>query len=717
MTQSFWRAAARRRSRQGKDFLRYPYKLYSPQAINIEAKIVSFSLGPPQGKDTLADKALGGALAAAPFVALSAGAAACLFGLRPEAIGAGLICASLAQFGLSRAVVSRRAARKIARRAAEAKIFAALEGMSQSIGAFDRAGKLIGANGAFLRMFKLTAASAAGVPAAALLGQKLGARPKTPEAMAELAAAADSCVKKPQRRNLTLDLADERSLDFLFQPSSDGFMLLIEDCSARRAAEARAERMARVDELTGLANRTRFREVLAQATAEADPKPFAVLLIDLDRFKHVNDSLGHPVGDQLLARVAKRMSEVIVGEDLVARVGGDEFVILHFGDAEQAAAFAAQTVELLTEPFAVAGVKLTIAASIGVACAPRDSQDADELIKSADMALYAAKDSCRGGFRFFEKRMAEQARRKQEIERDLRAGLLHNEIEVHYQPIISLGKRRISACEALARWRHPGLGMVSPGEFMPIAEESGLIVQLGEQVLRQSCLDARSWPREVRVAVNFSGVQFARSNVVEMVRRVLRETKFPAPRLEVEITESVLIDDVEATLAMLDELRDMGVRVALDDFGTGYSSLAYLGRFRPDKVKIDQSFVRGMEKNRSALAIIKAVKALTVELGVDMLVEGVETMEQFEILRAHGADEAQGFLFSRPRPASEVARLVADPAQFVRGRKLMTDSGAPWTRGFERVNPSVAQGSAQTSAQANAQTSAQGYAGKFNRAR
>jgi EAL domain-containing protein (putative c-di-GMP-specific phosphodiesterase class I) len=232
--------------------------------------------------------------------------------------------------------------------------------------------------------------------------------------------------------------------------------------------------------------------------------------------------------------------------------------------------------------------------------------------------------------------------------------------------------------------------MISPGEFIEIAEESGLIVPLGEWVLRQSLNDAKSWPRDVRVAVNFSAIQFARGNVVEMVRRALSDTKFPASRLEMEITESVLIADADSVLAAIDELREMGVRVALDDFGAGYSSLAYLGRFRPHKVKIDQSFVRDMSKNAASLAIIKAVKALVSELGIDMLVEGVETQEQLEILRRNGADEAQGYLFSKPRPAHEIARFVADPTQLIRGRQLFVDDEASWARGFERVNPAVA---------------------------
>jgi predicted signal transduction protein with EAL and GGDEF domain len=344
---------------------------------------------------------------------------------------------------------------------------------------------------------------------------------------------------------------------------------------------------------------------------------------------------------------------------------------------------------MLSEPYHIDGSKLIIGASIGVAIMPDDGASANELMKAADMALYAAKDAGRGACRFYETGMADRARKKQQIEQDLRVGIGRNELEVYYQPIVSFSKRLICCCEALVRWRHPVLGMISPAEFMPVAEESGLVTSLGAWVLRQSCIDAKSWPKDVRLAVNFSALQFSRGNVVEIVRRVLNETKFPAARLEMEITESVLMNDADSVLAAIDELREMGMRVALDDFGTGYSSLAYLSRFRPNKVKIDQSFVRDMDKNGASLAIIKAVKTLCDELGIDMLVEGVETLEQLEILRAHGADEAQGYLFSKPRPANEIARFVADPAQLIRGRNLLTETNAPWARGYERVNPAA----------------------------
>ena len=591
-------------------------------------------------------------------------------------------------------MATRRRSHGIARtREAERRFTAALNSMNHCVGMFDSSGRLIAGNSQFLRMFRLSESAAAEAPADESAAKKTRAPAQGP--LAGRGALRSGPIGRERagarcRRRRTR----RRALHGIRLPVDAGRLFAAD--RGRHGAQSlgsahRAD--GPIDDLTGLFNRTSFREELQRATARSGTAapPFAVMMIDLDRFKHVNDSLGHPVGDKLLQRVAKRMQEMAETGDMVARLGGDEFVFLRFSEREEVAAFAARAVETLSEPYHVSGAKLMIGASIGIAMAPDDSDDANELLKSADMALYAAKDAGRGAYRFFSTSMAENARRKQEIEHDLRIGIGRNELEVHYQPIISLTRRRISGCEALVRWRHPTRGLISPGHFMPIAEEFGLVVSLGEWVLRQACVDAKGWPHDVRLAVNFSAVQFARSNVADMVRRVLKETKFPASRLEMEITESVLMHDFDAVLSTIDELRDLGMTVALDDFGAGYSSLAYLSRFRPNKVKIDQCFVRDMAKNGTALAIIKAVKAIVQELEIEMLVEGVETMQQFEILLANGADEAQGFLFSKPRPAREIARFVADPAQLVRGRKLITEKSAPWVKICERVNPAVAR--------------------------
>ncbi len=598
-----------------------------------------------------------------------------------------LLCLALALIHESRRRFGAAAAQETGRR-----YVATLDGAEQSLAMFDAAARLIAANHAFFRMFRLTEETAQEARIDDLLAQKLALRLAEPEAARQLIDAAGAARRNRQRESAIVALADGRFMEFVFHPTRDGFSLQIEDVTRWRASELRFERLARQDDVTGLRNRNAYFEELEKAASRLDESaPFAVLMIDLDRFKQVNDSLGHPVGDKLLKRVAERLQELAAPQDIVARLGGDEFVVLRLGDREGAAAFAAQAVEAVGDPYHLGGVKLLIGASIGIAITPDDGANADELMQAADMALYAAKDAGRGVFRFFEKSMAEEARRRQEIEQDLRLGITRNELEVYYQPIVSLARRRICACEALARWRHPRLGMISPGEFMDIAEESGLVIPLGEWVLRQACIDAKSWPKDVRLAVNFSPVQFARGNVAETVKRILNDTKFPAERLEMEITESVLMADADSVLATINELRELGMRVALDDFGAGYSSLAYLGRFRPNKVKIDQFFVRDMDENPASLAIIKAVKALVAELGVELLAEGVETVEQLEILRENGADEAQGFLFSKPRPAREIARFVADPAQLVRGRKLITESAVPWAKTCERVSPVVAR--------------------------
>jgi diguanylate cyclase (GGDEF)-like protein len=600
--------------------------------------------------------------------------------------------ASLAALALALQQIARRV-RGIRQAAeeAEVRLAEALNGVSECFGLFGARQDWLSGNSELLGLFKLTSERARGRTLPELMKGKLALPLKDRGDIAKLLELATAAQKKRTRQRFCVELSGDRLMEFLFSPTPDGFSMQVEDATHRRAEEIRVERMARTDDVTGMANRAAFREILEAAAAEAQEKPFAIFMIDLDRFKQVNDTMGHGAGDKLLKRVATRLADLAGEGEEVARLGGDEFVVLTRVNRDAAALFAARIVEAVSEPYQIEGSKLLIGASVGVAMAPEDSGAASELMKAADMALYAAKDNGRGGWRFFTRDMAEKAKRRQQIEQDLRVGIFRNELEVHYQPIISFAKRRISCCEALVRWRHPTHGMISPGVFIPVAEESGLVIPLGEFVLRRACEDAKSWPRSVRVAVNFSAHQFSRGGLAEMVRRALRDAKFPANRLEAEITESALMTDAENVLATLDELREMGVRVALDDFGTGYSSLAYLSRFRPDKVKIDQSFVRDMNKNGTSLAIIKAVRALAKELHIDMLVEGVETQEQLEILRANGADEAQGFLFSKPRPANEIARLVSDPAQLPRARKLNNPDDAAWTFPFERVDPNVAQ--------------------------
>jgi diguanylate cyclase (GGDEF)-like protein len=387
----------------------------------------------------------------------------------------------------------------------------------------------------------------------------------------------------------------------------------------------------------------------------------AVLCLDLDHFKSVNDTLGHPVGDSLLKAVAERLRQKVRDTDIVARLGGDEFAIVQIA-AEQprgAIVLADRLIEALSKPFDLTGHQLVIGTSIGIALAPSDGLDTDQLIKNADMALYRAKADGRGVFRFFEPEMDAKMQARRTLEIDLRKALVEGEFELFYQPLVNLQSNEISGFEALLRWNHPTRGLVPPSEFIPIAEEMGLIVPLGEQVLRQACTEAAGWPGDIRVAVNLSPVQFKSKTLALAVTTALASSGLPPQRLELEITESVLLQDNEATLTTLHQLRALGVRISMDDFGTGYSSLSYLRSFPFDKIKIDQSFVQDMSGGEDdSVAIIRAVAGLGRNLGMATTAEGVETQEQLGYLRQEGCSEVHGYLFSRPMPARDVPSLL-----------------------------------------------------------
>ena len=386
----------------------------------------------------------------------------------------------------------------------------------------------------------------------------------------------------------------------------------------------------------------------------------AVLCLDLDRFKPVNDTLGHPVGDALLRAVAARLLACVREGDTAARLGGDEFAVLQAGagQPEAAGALARRLVEALSAPYEVLGHQVVVGASVGVALAPGDGRDPDELLKRADMALYRAKADGRGTFRSFEPGMDARLQARRLLELDLRKALAAGELELHYQPLVDLRTGAVSALEALLRWRHPARGLVPPGEFVPLAEEIGLIVPVGGWVLRRACADAAGWPGGVRVAVNLSAAQFRGRELVAAVVGALAAAGLAPARLELEITETVLLRDGEATLATLRELRALGVRIAMDDFGTGYSSLGYLRSFPFDKIKIDRCFVRDLGASADCEAIVRAVTGLGGSLGIATTAEGVETEEQLERLRAEGCDEAQGFHLGRPMPAADVRALL-----------------------------------------------------------
>ncbi|KMO28280.1 diguanylate cyclase [Methylobacterium aquaticum] len=430
------------------------------------------------------------------------------------------------------------------------------------------------------------------------------------------------------------------------------------DVTEQRRAEQRIAHMAHHDALTGLPNRVLFHRRLAAAAAAGT----GLLCLDLDHFKLVNDTLGHPAGDALLREVAERLRACLGADGLVARLGGDEFAILSPAGRDGLLRLADRIIAALGRPFALAGQDVTIGVSIGIALAPEHGDDPDGLLRKADTALYAAKADGRRTRRLFEPAMDAALQSRRALECDLRAAIAAEALEVYYQPLVATGDLAVTGCEALLRWRHPERGFVSPGAFIPVAEETGLIAPLGEWVLRQACREAAGWPGAVRVAVNLSPAQFRTPDLVGTVARALAESGLAPSRLELEITEQVMLEESIANVAVLHRLRALGVRIAIDDFGTGYASLSYLQAFPFDKIKIDRSFTAALGREATAGAIVQAVIGLGASLGITTLAEGVETKAQLAALRRSGCGEVQGFLFSRPVPAAEIRRLVAAAA-------------------------------------------------------
>jgi diguanylate cyclase (GGDEF)-like protein len=442
-----------------------------------------------------------------------------------------------------------------------------------------------------------------------------------------------------------------------------GWVAVHEDITERRRAEAKIAHLARHDMLTNLPNRVLFREHLENAFDRIQPgRGFAVHCLDLDHFKTVNDTLGHPIGDELLKLVAVRLVEAVPKTDFIARIGGDEFAVVQTGvdRPEQCSQLASRIVELVSRPYDIDGRHIVIGASIGIAIAPNDGVNPDLLLKNADMALYLAKEDGRGTHRFFEREMDKRLQLRRALEIDLRKAIANGEFEVYYQPILYLQTGKISGFEALLRWNHPERGMIPPLDFIPLAEETGLILPLGEWVLRTACAHAAKWPQAIAVAVNLSAMQFKGRNLVQLTLNALASSGLPASRLELEITESVLLQDETHVLSLLHQLRDIGVRISMDDFGTGYSSLAYLRNFPFDKIKIDRSFVRDMLVRKDCQAIVRAVVGLARSLGITTIIEGIETKEQLAGAKADGCDEGQGYLFAKPMPEPKVAEFLAE---------------------------------------------------------
>jgi diguanylate cyclase (GGDEF)-like protein len=468
-----------------------------------------------------------------------------------------------------------------------------------------------------------------------------------------------------QARDITTtdpDAVSVRSFSWTFQPmAGGGTVVLVEDITERKIAEARISHLARYDELTALPNRVNFRDEIERllAFSNSAERLSALLFVDLDQFKQVNDTLGHPCGDQLLCAVADRLRAMLRPEDFVARFGGDEFVVFqqNIKSAEEAATLARRIVEHLSERYQVDNHLVEIGASVGIAMASPDIS-ADTLLKNADMALYRAKADGRGTFCFFREEMAQTVEARRILELDLRKALAKEEFELFYQPLVNLKSGRIGTCEALLRWNHPVRGTVSPADIIPVAEDMGLIVDLGRWILRKACMECMKWPENVSVAVNFSPQQFHQRDVLSEVRYALEVSGLPAHRLEIEITESSLLRNTQLTHDVLSQLHTIGVRISLDDFGTGYSSLSYLHNFPLEKVKIDRSFLEGIDTDRP-LTLLRGVARLSADLGMSVVVEGIETNEQLELISADGTvSEAQGYLFSRPVPAVRIRQLL-----------------------------------------------------------
>ena len=460
-----------------------------------------------------------------------------------------------------------------------------------------------------------------------------------------------------------IETTDGRAIEIANQPlKGGGWVATQEDITERRRAEKQIAHLAHYDALTDLPNRVLFRERLEKELERTRRgEQLAMLYIDIDEFKSVNDSLGHPIGDELLKAVASRLQGCIRETDFVARLGGDEFAIVQTGvrQPNDVMELVKRIYEAIRKPYECLGHHVATDASIGIALAPNDGTDLDQLLKSADLAMYGAKSDGRRTYRFFEPAMDARVKARRTLELDMRQAIVDRAFELHYQPVVNLRSGEVAGCEALLRWRHPVRGMIPPAEFIPIAEETGLICEIGDWVLATACTEAANWPSAVRLAVNVSPVQFRSHAFALKVAEVLAATGLPASQLELEITEAVLIRDDDTALTLLEQLRALGVRIALDDFGTGYSSLSYLRRFPFDKIKIDRCFVDDITDAGGSSAIVQAVINIANAQNMTTTAEGIETEPQREMLRDLGCTEMQGFLFSRPRPVAEIRTMLS----------------------------------------------------------
>jgi diguanylate cyclase (GGDEF)-like protein len=546
---------------------------------------------------------------------------------------------------------------------------AALDNMSHGLTMFDGEQRLVVSNQRYRELYGLPPElTRPGTPLLKIAEYRASQEARAPETPEDYMRNLVSFSTEDYARTSVFELKDGRFVAATRNPMpGGGWVAAHEDVTEQRQAAARIAYLVHHDALTHLPNRLLLQERLSEELQHAAPgQSLAVLCLGLDRFKEINDTLGHRLGDALLKQAAERVQACIRETDIAARVGGDEFTVVQIGRRQPAAStsLASRLIEKLGAPYEIDGHQVAVGASIGVAIAPQDGTDADRLIRSADIAMHRAKADGRGTYRFFEADMNNRMQARRQLEIDLRKALTNREFELHYQPLLSLDNDEITGFEALLRWNHPERGRVSPADFIPLAEETGIIVSMGEWVLRQACTDAVSWPEHIKVAVNLSPVQFKGHGLVLSVFSALSTSGLAPNRLELEITESVLMEDTDAALAMLHQLRSLGVSIAMDDFGTGYSSLSYLQRFPFDKIKVDRSFVMGLGHNTSSIAVLRAVASLGTSLSVLTTAEGVETEQQLTAVRAEGISQIQGYLVSPPRPASEIAKFFdADARQ------------------------------------------------------
>jgi diguanylate cyclase (GGDEF)-like protein len=550
----------------------------------------------------------------------------------------------------------------------QAQTNAAMNNMSQGLVMFDSSARLIVCNRRYLEMYGLSPEIVRpGCTLRELLDHRIATGQFFSDDFEQYMSEILSGVDQGTVFSKITNLPDGRIICIMNHPIADGgFVATHEDVTDQKRAEERISYEAHHDGLTGLPNRKQFCEQLEQELKRTRRgELLAVLYLDVDHLKRINDTLGHPAGDKLLKGVADRLSGCVRDIDLVARLSGDEFAIIQssLDRPDDAAALAKRAREAIHEPFDLDGHQVTVDISVGISIAPNDATELNELLKTADIALYEAKNTGRGTYCFYATEMNARMQTHGELERDLQGALANGEFELFYQPVVSLKDNKIKSFEALLRWHHPTRGLVSPAEFIPVAEEMGLIIPLGEWVLRTACAEAANWPDDIHVAVNVSSVQLTNKNLVNVVISAIASARMPATMLVLEITASVFLQNTDANLATLKQLHELGVQFSMDDFGTGYSSLGYLLSFPFSKIKIDRSFITGLPDKKESRAIVRAIADLARNLSMRVIAEGVETAQQLEQVRNLGCTDMQGFLYSPPRSAAEIRRLFLPNAK------------------------------------------------------